>query len=148
MISTEAIPREVGYGIDPGEVELFVSQPEAWTAKATRKGRGEVRVSRLDAPKKAELVKAKDKEIQNWLRNSAVEAATRPGLSSRALMRLRWVITEKPTGLKARSVVQGFTDPDLAYLRRESPTASRRARWVAAAHGLGVASPEPSAGSL
>lgn len=45
-------------------------------------------------------------------------------------MRMRWVIIEEPTGLKARLVVQGFTDPDLAYLRRESPTASRRARQL------------------
>ena len=29
--------------------------------------------------------------------------------------------------MEARIVVQGFTDPHLAHLRRESPTASRRA---------------------
>lgn len=45
-------------------------------------------------------------------------------------MRMRWVITEKPTGLNARLVVQGFTDPDLAHLRSESPSASRRARQL------------------
>merc|ERR1712110_972645 len=44
-------------------------------------------------------------------------------------MRMRWVITTKSAGqLKARLVVQGFTDPDLGRLRREAPTASRRAR--------------------
>lgn len=62
----------------------------------------------MDAEKKSELVKANDKELQNWLNNSAVEAATRSGLSSRTLMRMRWVITEKPTGLNARLAVQGF----------------------------------------
>lgn len=121
---------QVGYGMNSGEFEIFLSQPEAWAATATRKGRGEVRVGRLDSEMKAELAKTKDKNNQNWLRNSAVEAATRSGLSSRALMRMGWVITEKPTGLKARLVVQGFTGPDLVCLRRESPTASRRARQL------------------
>lgn len=80
-----------------------------------------MRVGRLDAVKREELLKAKDKEIQNWLKNSAAEVATRSDLSCWALLRTRWVITEKPTGLKARLVVQGFTDPDVAYLRREVP---------------------------
>lgn len=81
---------ELGYDIDSGEFEIFLSQPEAWAATATRRGRGEVRVGRLDPEKKAELVNAKDKVIQNWFSNSVVEAASRSGLSSRALVRMRW----------------------------------------------------------
>ena len=46
-------------------------------------------------------------------------------------MRVRWVLTRKSEGrFKARFVVQGFTDPHLAHLRRESPTESRPARSV------------------
>ena len=46
-------------------------------------------------------------------------------------MRVRWVLTSKSEGrFKARNVVQGFTDPHVAHLRRESPTACRGARNV------------------
>ena len=46
-------------------------------------------------------------------------------------MKMRWVLTWKDDGsLKARLVVQGFTDPHLGYLPTSSPTCSRRARHV------------------
>lgn len=77
---------EVGYGIEPSEISRFIDKPEAWMATATRRCRGEVRVVRLDNEKKNELIKAKDKDIHNWVRSSAVEAATRSGVSTRALM--------------------------------------------------------------
>ena len=74
---------------------------------------------------------AKQTEVQNWVRNCVVEAASKKGIPTRNLMRMRWVLTRKSEGrFKARIVVQGFTDPHLAHLRRGSPTASRQARNV------------------
>ena len=70
------------------------------------------------------------REVQNWLRN-AVEAASKKGIPTGNLVTMRWVLTRQSEGrFKARVVVQGFTDLHLAHLRRESPTASRRARNV------------------
>ncbi len=120
---------EVSFEIPQEGWTSFASCSEAYLASAARKGRTEVSLKSLTAEKRKELVTAKDKEIQNWLRNSAVEAAARAGLRGRQLMRMRWVLTTKSSGaMKARLVVQGFTDPDLGHLRRESPMASRRAR--------------------
>ena len=60
-----------------------------------------------------------------------LEAATRSGLHCNSLMRMRWVITRKPDdSLKARLVVQGFTDPQLGAKPTASPTVSRRGRQL------------------
>ena len=47
------------------------------------------------------------------------------------LLRCRWVLSWKTSGAaKARMVIVGFTDPDLAEERREAPTVSKRARML------------------
>lgn len=79
---SESFFAEVDYGIESDERRIFAGQPEAWAATATRTGRGEVRVGRLDAETGTELMKVKDTEVQNWLKkNLAVEVASRSGLS-------------------------------------------------------------------
>ena len=86
----------------------------------------------LAAPReREELVKAKQKEISSFLKHAAVEAATRSGLQCKSLMRMRWVITRKSDdSLKARLVIQGFTDPQLGAKPSASPTVSRRGRQL------------------
>ena len=60
-----------------------------------------------------------------------VTAAGRKGIPMGALMKMRWVVTMKPDKtLKARLVVQGFTDTRLGKIPTASPTASRRARQL------------------
>ena len=60
-----------------------------------------------------------------------VEAASYQGISPSALMKMRWVMTFKDDGsLKARLVVQGFTDQRLGKIPTSSPTASRRSRPI------------------
>ena len=104
---------------------------EAFVASQARKSRVEVTVSRLSAEELEKVRQAKSAEINQWLQQAVVEAASASGIPKAQLMRMRWVITKKPTGkYKARLVVQGFTDPQLAELRRESPTASKRARQL------------------
>ena len=88
-------------------------------------------MSTLTPQEREEIVKAKQKEISNFLKHAAVEAATRSGLRCNSLMRMRWVITRKPdNSLKARLVVQGFTDPQLGAKPTASPTVSRRGRQL------------------
>ena len=100
-------------------------------AALARQGRGEVRVSTLTPQEREELVKAKQKEISRFLKHAAVEAATRSGLQCKSLMRMRWVITRKSDdSLKARLVIQGFTDPHLGAKPTASPTVSRRGRQL------------------
>ena len=90
-----------------------------------------MKVSTLSAEQKRELVEAKDKELNTFAKYSVVEAASRQGISPSALMKMRWVVTFKDDGsLKARLVVQGFTDQRLGKIPTSSPTASRRSRQI------------------
>ena len=85
----------------------------------------------LSAEQKRELVKAKDKELSTFFTCSVVEAASRQGISPSALMKMLWVVTFKDDGsLRARLVVQGFTDRRLGKIPTSSPTASRRSRQI------------------
>ena len=96
-----------------------------------RRRRAEVKVSALSADQKRELVEAKDKELNTFVKYSVVEAASRQGISPSVSMRMRWVVTFKDDGsLKARSVVQGFTDQRLGKIPTSSPTEARRSRQI------------------
>ena len=110
--------------------QQICSNPDPETAfnVMVRRRRAEVKVSTLPAEQKRELLKAKDKELSTYVKYSAVEAASRQGISPSAL-KMRWVVTFKDDGsLKARLVVQGFTDQSLGKIPTSSPTASRRSR--------------------
>ena len=88
-------------------------------------------LSILSAEQKRELVKLKDKELSTFVKYSVVETASRQGISPSALMKMRWVVTFKDDGsLKARLVVQGFTDQRLDKILTSSPNASRRSRQI------------------
>ena len=90
-----------------------------------------MKVSTLSAEKKRELAKAKDKELNTFVKYSVVHAASRQGISPSALMKICWVVTFKDDGsLKARLVVQGLTDQRVGKIPTSSPTASRRSRQI------------------
>ena len=55
----------------------------------------EVKVSTLSAERKRELVEAKDKELNTFVKYSVVEPASRQGISPSALMNMRWVVMLK-----------------------------------------------------
>ena len=77
-----------------------------------RRRRAEVKVSTLSAERKLEHVEAKDEELNTLVKCSAVEAASRQGISPSALMKMRSCGTFKDDGsLKALLVVQGFYGP-------------------------------------
>ena len=122
---------EVAFARSHHEAIKIAETPATALAALARQGRGEVRVSTLTPREREELIKAKQKEISSFLKHAAVEAATRSGLQCRNLMRMRWVITRKPDdSLKARLVIQGFTDPQLGAKPTASPTVSRRGRQL------------------
>ena len=119
---------EVAFALSHHEA---IKIPETPAIALTRQGRGEVRASTLTPQEREELVKAKQEEISSCLKHAAVEAATRSELQCKSLMRMRWVTTRKPDdSLKARLVIQGFTDPQLGAKPTASPTVSRRGRQL------------------
>ena len=122
---------EVAFALSHHEAIKIAETPAIALAALARQGRGEVRVSTQTPQEREDLVKAKQKEISSFLKHAAVEAATRSGLQRKSLMRMRWVITRKPDdSLKARLVIQGFTDPQLRAKPTASPTVSRRGRQL------------------
>ena len=122
---------EVAFALSHHEAIKIAETPATALAALARQGRGEVRVSTLTPQEREELVKAKQQEISSFLKHAAVEAATRSGLQCKSLMRMRWVITRKSDdSLKARLVIQGFTDPQLGAKPTASPTVSRRGRQL------------------
>ena len=118
----------VSLSLDEETIQQICSNPEPETAfnVMVRRRRAEVKVSTLSAQQKRELVKAKDKGLNTFVKYSVVEAASRQGISPSALMNMRWVVKFKDDGsLKARLVVQGVTDQRLGKIPTSSPTASR-----------------------
>ena len=106
-----------------------------------KRRRAEVEVSKLSAERIREIAKTKDKEFKTFVQYSVVEAASRQGILQSALMKMRWVVTFKGDGqLKARLVVEGFTNQRLGKIPTSSPTASRRSpqmfRTLAASLGF------------
>ena len=120
---------EVAFALLHHEAIKIAETPAIALAALARQGRGEVRVSTLTPQEREELVKAKQKDFSSFLSHAAVKPATRSGLQCKSLMRMRWVITRKADDtLKARLVIQGFTDPQLGAKPTASPTVSRRGR--------------------
>ena len=123
----------VTFSLDEETTQQICSNPVPETAfnVMVKWRRAEVKVSTLSAEQKRELVKAKDKEFSTFVKYSVVEAASHQGISPSALMKMRWVVTFKDdSSLKARLVVQGFTDQRLGKIPTLSPTASRRSRQI------------------
>ena len=123
----------VSFSMDEQTIQHICSNPDPETAfnVLVRWRCAEVKVSTLSAEQKLELVEAKDKELNSFVKYSVVEAASRQGISPSALMKMRWVVTFKDDGsLRARLVVQGFTHQRLGKIPTSSPTAFRRSRQM------------------
>ena len=77
--------------MDDETVQLFCSNPGPENAfiVMVKQRRAEAKVSTLTAEQKRELVEAKDKELNTFVKNSVVEAASRQGISPSALMKMR-----------------------------------------------------------
>ena len=100
----------VSFSLDEETTQQICSNPDPETAFGVmvRRRRAEVKVSTLSAEQKRELVEAKDKELDTFVKYSVVEAASRQGISPSALMKMRWVVTFKDDGF-FESAVGGAT---------------------------------------
>ena len=125
---------EISINLEDINVDDLERQPEIVFGNLVKR-RAEVKASTLSPQRNKELAQAKDKEVNTWMEHAVVEAAARKGIPPAALMKMRWVVTTKADdSLKARLVVQGFTDTRLGKIQTTSPTSSRRARQVFLLH--------------
>ena len=100
----------------------------------------EVVVKKLTADELKKVREAKQKEVDSWVKYKVVQAAwvkykivqaaSKAGLPARLLMRMRWTVTRKNDGFKARLVLLGYQASNLGQVSTASPTCSRRARQV------------------
>ena len=129
---------DLGYDGTRRQMRELGMRAESFVTSQIRKQRVEVSEKHLTAEQLKELAKAKDKEVQNYLRNQAVEAIAKEyDVPVSELMRMRWVITVKeyPDGsnrVKARLCILGFQDPDLEaeVMETATPTPNRRTRNI------------------
>ncbi len=94
-------------------------RPNVYITSQFKKGRAEVSERQLDKEQLIQLRSAKEKEVDNYVRNAAIEAiAEEMNISVKDMMKMRWVITIKrypdlSEKVKARLCILGFQDPDL-----------------------------------
>lgn len=120
------------------DLRRFLRGADAWVVKQLTKGNNEVHMNKLNPNEREQFREAKKVEIKSWLAKKAIAAATGHVPSSR-LMQMRWVLTWKSIDdpenpgqrkAKARLVLRGFQDPDLASLPTSAPTMTRRTRQL------------------
>jgi len=139
----------------------------AWTpdeiliATTDKKQRTEVKLSVLSPEERDAFAKAKEAEVQNWLKTGTVSKILRTKLAPEQILRCRWILTWKPldgenkdtnscrTKLeshkpKARLVVLGYMDPQLTEVPRDSPTLGKQSKMILlqliASHGWSLGS--------
>ena len=98
-------------------------------ATQDRKKRVEVRLRDLSAAEQEQFRQAKSKEVGAWLDHATVRKVAAGTLDDQQLMRCRWILSWKgpekeggPRRAKARLVVLGFEDPDIATIPNDAPT--------------------------
>ena len=115
-------------------------KPEALAhvASVAKRSRSEVQIKNLSLEDRFLFEKAKDAELNCWLQTSALKPILRRHLNPDQILKSRWVLTWKPIDeappegphrkAKARLVVLGFQDPQLAEVVRDAPTLTREGR--------------------
>jgi hypothetical protein len=101
-------------------------------ATGTRKQRVEIQWKNLNEKERDLFQKAKAKEIGAWVDHGTVKRVSRGTLRDDQIMRCRWILSWKPPmpgctekRAKARLVVLGFEDPQLATISADAPTLSK-----------------------
>ena len=120
-------------------------QEMLFVASAARRQRSEVKIATLSPEEKQQFQKAKEAEIQNWIKTGTISKILRSQVPAHQIMRCRWILTWKPldennndnpknkppaTKAKARLVILGYLDPQLEELPRDSPTLGRNAKML------------------
>ena len=113
-------------------------------ATAAKRQRAEVKLATLSPIEKLEFQKAKDHEIQNWLKTGTISKIMRDQVPPDQILRCRWILTWKPIDqqereqlkgtkdfkAKARLVILGYLDPKIAEVPRDSPTLGRHSKML------------------
>ena len=113
-------------------------------ATAAKRQRAEVKLATLSPTEKLEFQKAKDHEIQNWLKTGTISKIMRDQVPPDQILRCRWILTWKPIDqqereqlkgtkdfkAKARLVILGYLDPKIAEVPRDSPTLGRHSKML------------------
>ena len=117
----------------------------AFLVSAAKKQRSEVQLSTLTTADQELFRQAKDKEIDSWIQTETVARILRNQIPRENIMKCRWILTWKEVDEesknphqhqhpkfkpKARLVVLGYTDPDLAEIPRDSPTMTKLSRML------------------
>ena len=129
---------------------------ETWMllATASKKQRTEVKLSNLNSTELTEFQKAKQAEVDNWIKTGTISAILRNQIPEEQILRCRWILTWKPLDnvnqgdedqtqngakvsshpkthkAKARLVVLGYLDPKLEEVPRDSPTLNKTSRMI------------------
>ena len=129
------------FQVTEADVERWRQSPDptdmSFLASTSKKQRTEVRLSELSPEELKQFDRAKDTEVQNWLKTNTVRRILRNAVPESHIIRCRWILVwkpldptdvkpgEKPFKAKARLVVLGFLDPQLTEIPRDSPTLGR-----------------------
>lgn len=139
-----------------------LTEQETWNLLATtaKKQRSEVRLSMLNPQEKEQFAKAKESQIQNWIKPGTISRILGNQIPQENILKRRWILTCKPIDpedsdmkrvgpesqenradcasssvrqhkAKARLVVLGYLDPNLEEVPRDPPTLSRAGRMLA-----------------
>lgn len=102
-----------------------------FVASAAKRQRSEIKLSTLSSQEQQEFQKAKESEIQNWLKTGTV-CIGRSLIAEDQVLRCRWICTWKPLDpeeikqnkgtkfqkAKARLVILGYLDPKIEEILR------------------------------
>ncbi|CAJ1339244.1 unnamed protein product, partial [Effrenium voratum] len=121
-------------------VEGCLELDEVWLTRAETKRRSEVSERTLTVEQRQQFIEAKVEELNSYFKN-AVWTFAEPGAHGTGrVSTARWVLTWKRVDegndsnprfkAKARLVLRGFQDPDLAHLDKAAPTGSRNAKMI------------------
>ena len=116
----------------------------SFLATAAKRQRSEVKLSTLDQGEKAEFQRAKEQEIQNWLKTGTISKILRHQVPQDQILRCRWILTwksiddeekeklklTKNVKAKARLVILGYLDPKIDEVPRDSPTLGRHSKML------------------
>ena len=119
-------------------------QPDEYlfVASAARRQKAEVKFHNLNPEEKLLFQKAKESEVQNWLKTETVSRILRDKIPYDQILRCRWILTWKPLDseesheqqkshkAKARLVILGYLDPKIDEIPRDSPTLGRHSKML------------------
>ena len=78
----------------------------AFLVSAAKKQRAEVKLSTLNHAEKAEFQKAKEKEIENWIKTGTISKILRDQIPYDQILRCRWILTWKDVDPGSQNAIQ------------------------------------------